>query len=88
MKTKTDRQTFEGEIETCCHYVSFRYWDFYHELTPELEAELTEHAEERAKQCIIEGCSSGELNCYHIIQEGPRKFWEEEIRGWWEIKKD
>ena len=86
MKTAQKTTLFEGEVETCCHHVSFSYWDFDHELTLELETELTEHTEQRAKECIIEGYSSGELNClYHTKQDGSD---DEEIRGWWEIKTD
>lgn len=69
-------QSYETESEVCCHRVAIRYWGFTSELTDELEAELTEHGEERAKFCIIDGCRSGDLNCLHG---------EEEIRGWWEI---
>ena len=71
---------FGSAVEVCCHTVEFRYWDFDHEITENLKALLTEHAEERAKQCIVEGCSSGELNYYH-----PHANEGEEIRGWWEI---
>lgn len=72
---------FKGYVTTCVHRVAFRYWDFEAELTPELESRLTEAAEERAKECIIDGCHSGDLNCYHVDDDGN----EEEIRGWWEI---
>lgn len=76
--------TFEGTVETCCHRVAFRYWDFRAVLTDELQQRLTEDAEERAKQCIIEGCHSGDLNCLYITPTGR----ELEIRGWWEIERD
>ena len=72
---------FEGHVTTCVHRVLFRYWDFGAELTPELEERLTEAAEERAKECIIDGCHSGDLNYLYVDDDGN----DEEIRGWWEI---
>jgi hypothetical protein len=72
---------FSGTVEVCCHTVAFRYWDFEHELTEELEGVLTEHAEERAKQCISDGFFSGQLNCFYATDDN-----DEEIRGWWEIE--
>ena len=74
---------FETTVEVCCHRVAVRYWDFTHKLTDDLKETLTNEGEERAKTCIIDGCSSGELNCYYV--NGKR---EEEIRGWWEIIRD
>jgi len=74
---------FETTAEVCCHRVALRYWDFTSRLTDALKDELTEHGEERAQECIIDGCSSGELNCYYV--DGKK---EEEIRGWWEIIRD
>ena len=65
-------ESFEGTVEVCCHSVAFRYWDFDHELTDELEAALAEEAESRACDCIVEGDHSGELNCLYD---------EEEFRG-------
>lgn len=76
--TKTKRNIFEGVVETCAHRVSFWFDLEEIELTPELEEWLTEHAEERAKQCIIEGYVSGELNYYHSDTDS-------ELRGWWDI---
>lgn len=72
-------KSFEGSAEVLLHTVAFSYWGFEHELTPELEEALREEAESRAKHCINEGYHSGELNCL---------YGEEEIRGWWEIKKE
>lgn len=73
-------EAFETIVEVCCHRVSLRYWNIYHELTPELEAVLTEEGKERADKCIQEGYRSGELCClYH--HDGV----EEEIQGGWEI---
>ena len=80
---KAKTYEFETTVEVCCHRVALRYWDFTSRLTDALKDELTEHGEERAKTCIIDGCSSGELNCYYV--NGKR---EEEIRGWWEIIRD
>ena len=82
-KKPTKTYEFETTVEVCCHRVALRYWDFTHKLTDELREELTTHGEERAQECIIDGCSSGELNCYYV--DGKK---EEEIRGWWEIIRD
>ena len=81
MKTKTAE--FEGIVNVCAHSVTFRYWDFDLELTDELRDFLTEEAEERAQQCIIEGYHSGELNCLYVDDGGE----EHEIGGWWEIER-
>lgn len=72
---------FDGSVKVCCHRVTFRYWDFGHKLTEDLQEILTDHAEERAKECIIDGCNRGELNCLHVDDN----YDDEEIRGWWEI---
>ncbi len=82
--TKT-KQHFEGVVEVCCRRVVFCYWDFEQELTPQLEIELALHAEERAKECIVNGYRSGQLNCFYYDNV---RIHEEEIRGWWEIEKD
>ncbi len=82
--TKTAGQSFETTVEVCCHRVALRYWDFTHELTDELRETLTEEGESRAKTCIIDGCHSGQLCCYHVDDNGS----EEEIYGWWEIERD
>jgi len=67
-------------VDVCCHQVELRYWGFDHELTPELEAILTEEGEERARKGIQEGYRSGQLCCFYW-HDGV----EEEIHGWWEI---
>ncbi len=72
--------SLEVTVEVCCHRVELRYWDFDHELTPELEAILTKEGEERARVCIQEGYHSGQLCCLYY-HDGV----EEEIHGWWEI---
>jgi hypothetical protein len=75
--TKTNAHT--GQAEVCARRVSFEYWGFTSELTDDLKAELDRHAEERAKSCIVDGYTSGELNCFYVGTD-------EEIRGWWAIK--
>lgn len=77
-KTKTTG-TFEGTANIYAHRVSFRYWDFESELTPELQDSLQNEAEEKAKHDLNEGCHAGELNCVNPDND-------EEIRGWWDIK--
>ena len=77
-------RSFETTVEVCAHRVAVRYWDFDAELTDELEEVLTEHGEERARECIVEGYHSGELNCLYTDAQGE----QEEIRGWWEIEND
>lgn len=74
---------FEGTINTCAHYVKFRYWDFESELTDELQERLTKEAETHAKDCIIEGYESGDLTYLHISDDDT----EEQIWGWWEIDR-
>lgn len=71
----------EGTVNVCAHYVKYRYWDFEAEPTDELRERLEEAAEDRAKELIIDGYHSGELNCLYVSDDGA----EEEIRGWWEI---
>ena len=81
--TANKTNSFETTVEVCCHRVAVRYWDIDHELTDELIDELTEHGEERARDCIVEGCRSGQLCCFYHDDET-----EEEIFGWWEIETD
>jgi hypothetical protein len=77
--TKRTRGQVEGTFEVCAHWVRYRYWDnLPHNPSPELLERLEESAEERAKECIIDGYVEGELN--HC--DGER-----EIRGWWEIDR-
>lgn len=73
-------QKFEGSFNACAHRITFSYWGFKAELTPQLKKRLTDEAEERARYCIAEDFSSGELNCSHATGQD-----EEEIRGWWKI---
>ena len=65
--------SFETTVEVCCHRVAVRYWGFDHELTDELIEVLTNEGEERTSKCIIEGCRSGELNCYYLDGKKTRK---------------
>lgn len=83
MATKKKRRTFDGEVSVCAHRVSFWYDIGERELTDELRERLGEEAESRAKECIIEGCISGELNC--LYDDGSE---DAEIRGWWDICRD
>lgn len=81
---KACKGRFGGTVETICHRVVFRYWDFDAELTDGLKYQLSQDAEDRAKECITEGCGSGELNSLYIGEDDT----EEEIFGWWEIDTD
>ena len=67
----------QGEITVLAHIISFR-WSGEQKITSEMQEALTELAENRAKECIIEGYVSGEL-----IYDNDNLFY----RGWWEIKK-
>ena len=78
------KKTFSGTVEVCAHRVSFWYDLEGHRLSSRLEIALTDAAEARAKECIIEGCVAGELNCYYVFNNKK----DAEIRGWWEIKRD
>ena len=79
--TIQDRSAIEGEITVCAHRVVYRYWDAENSITDELAREMEEGAEQRAKECIIEGYIAGELNFYRAEPE-------EEISGWWEIQRE
>jgi hypothetical protein len=76
--------SFETIIETCCHHVKIAYWDIEQKVTEDLKDTLIKHGEERAKECINNDYSSGELNCYYVDSDG----YDEEIRGWWKIITD
>lgn len=81
-ETKSVKFSCEGESSVCAHRVAWRFWgDHDIELTDELKEWMKSHAEERAKELIIEGYHSGELNYLHNPEIGE----ESEIRGWWEI---
>lgn len=79
MKTTTSTFKHSSIVSACCHRVTFNYWDIESELTDELREELESHAEERAKELLVDGCSSGELNFFNTDTE-------EEIGGWWQIE--
>ncbi len=69
---------YENTVEVCCHRVSIRYWNFPKRiLTDEVKSLLDDEGERRAKDCIIDGYSSGQLNCLYD---------ETEFQGWWEIE--
>lgn len=74
----------EGEVSVCAHRVSYSYRIGKRELTDQLRELLEEHAEERAKACIIEGYVEGELNCW---VQGEEDEDGEEVRGWWQIER-
>lgn len=86
-KSTTDRYPVEGTVEVCCHVVDYRYETGDLEITADLKERLEAEAEERAKHCITEGCHSGELNCLYVNDEGEETI-EEEVRGWWEIRRE
>lgn len=81
MTIDKDKRGIKGEIEVCAHRVSYSYWNAENEINDEVAAEMEEHAEDRAKECITQGYHSGELNFYRAEPE-------EEVRGWWEIRRD
>lgn len=66
-KKRNRRKRFEGHVEVCCHRVSFWYDIGYRKLTEDLQQHLEREAEERARECISEGCRSGDLICMHIL---------------------
>jgi len=69
--------TTEGIVKACCHTVS--YWlGGDHEISEALKKEMEEHAEERAKECIVQGYNQGELNYIESTTE-------HEYTGWWRI---
>lgn len=73
---------YTGTVEVCCHTVDFSYHGFDPCVLSEEDRErLTEAAEERAKQCIVEGCHQGEL-C-HAVGLGEETV---EFRGWFWIR--
>ncbi len=72
---------FEDSVETCCHTVAFYYDLCGMESTPELERTLTEDAETRAREMIIEGYHQGSLCSIH-----PHG--DMELHGWWRIKEE
>lgn len=77
MKTKTEPEiTFLGIVHVCCHPVSFWY-EGSEKITPELGQYLEDEAERRAKECITQGYSQGELNYENN---------DVNYRGWWKIE--
>jgi hypothetical protein len=59
----------------------------------DLDETLEDHAEERAKESIIQGCVSGDLNCLYVYPEARGQSCDDfpdgdlEIRGGWEINR-
>jgi hypothetical protein len=83
-KNKKQHDSLGGTVEYTgtfdnlyAHHVKYRFWnDIPFELTDDLRERLESEAEERAKDMIKEGYSSGELN-----YEDDKI----QLRGWWEI---
>lgn len=70
--------TVEGTLKVCCHNVSW-WLGGDNKISDSLKKEMEEHAEERAKACIVEGCRLGELNFIDTQTE-------HEYTGWWKIE--
>ena len=71
------RRTLAGQVDVCCHQVSYWYDITGMRLVDGTATRLEAEAEDRAKDCIIEGYWSGELCC---VVGGER-----EVHGWWQI---
>jgi hypothetical protein len=70
--------THQGAVQACCHIVKYWYkWDGRRAKVS--RSLLEEEAEQRAKDCIIEGYCEGELNCLTPNSQ--------EVRGWWAIER-
>ena len=87
VKRKHERRTVEGEVSVCAHRVS--WWveleegmRLTHDDKAELLEEVEEAAEERAKECIVEGYVSGQLIHHYYRQRDDKEF---ELLGWWDI---
>jgi hypothetical protein len=70
----------EGTLHVCAHTVAYHYWSIDVPLSGEDLEVLQTHAEERAKELIVDGVVMGELNC-PIGDIGG-----DSIRGWWKIQ--
>jgi hypothetical protein len=79
--TATRKNIVDGTVEVCCHRVSYWYEVPKRKQTEELREKLEEASEERARECINDECSSGEL-CFYDTEA------ELEYRGWWTIERD
>lgn len=83
-----DKFEHDGSCEVCAHRVTFRYWNIPEELANFMEDELCDeldnHAEDRAKECIIQGYESGELNCCYVHSNTDKEY---EVGGWWQIDR-
>ena len=73
------RRTLRGQVNVCCHQVSYWYDITGVRITDSVATRLEIEAEEWAETCIVQGYWSGELNC---LLDGER-----EVRGWWEIAR-
>lgn len=71
------QHTVEGTVRVCAHDVSY-WFDGEHPISEDLRKEMEEHAEERAKACIIDNCIQGELNFMDTLTE-------HEYGGWWKV---
>ena len=71
------RRVLQGQVNVCCHQVSYWYNITGVPLADRVATRLEAEAEDRAKDCIIEGYWSGELCC---LLDGKR-----EVTGWWKI---
>jgi len=72
-----EENSIEFIVDVCCHEVELRYWGFKSEIDDELKTTLQEQGENRARECISNDIRAGELNSL---------YYDEEIRGWWEIR--
>ncbi|KKK56135.1 hypothetical protein LCGC14_3067570 [marine sediment metagenome] len=78
----TDRTTFNGTVQACCHRISFYYDLGEVTLTEKLKERLREEAEGRAREMIAEDYWSGELCCHPNCDDNDEFF------GWWNIETD
>ena len=79
MKTTSNiiEQLFhEGTVFVCAHRVTF-FYRIPSVVSTDIKNRLTEAAEKRAKEQIVEGCLQGELNYEND---------EIQARGWWMIE--
>jgi hypothetical protein len=74
---KQEGHCVEGTFENICAHQVCYFFKSSKTITPEMEELLDEHAEERAKSLIIDGCVEGELYYQDHL--------ENEYSGWWKI---
>lgn len=80
-RSPDEESHFDCVVSACCHRVIIRYWGFFCDLTDDLKNSLKDEGERRARECIADDCSSGELHYVHSDDDG-----EHLIDGWWEIE--